>query len=650
MGNKPRKSLIERSYIETLPPELLSDILQYLPSHFVYRLYLCGSKQLQRLLTSERTVKSLIFDVPASSNPKWPILPSYFAHLKHYAFKVMNSSTEYSIRNMNIHVLPSSLVKLELKGQRIRSLFFELQSPRSEPQHPFMQQYRDLNAIFPLLEVLKLSTSGVIGPFFFSSLPHGLLVLVAYGWQIPVSHRILGILPPNLALLDLYQSHPELVSPESPEVADHLLIYRQNDTLEDVSFPNGLEKFICSLPWACGVVPFLPSSVTSVDMNEAPENPMSMYELGGSIPPNVTTFSIRGRLNPNSIKFLPKTLTHLGINGRCDIDWASTPFPLLTSLPNSASHQEWTLSMVQALPRSLTTWSAPHLHRWTTNEYEQVIDALPRSVRAMNISYWTLTANLISVLPPDLTELSYMGFEGNLEELSQLLPPSITKIKSSQMNLTSLGTSASGKWSCDAGAVKSEDTTNLRGLYPNLNPTFLTRFRLEKLFLFRAKGKFEIFSDLLKFAAPTLQLLYFDGSNWTVKQWASMLSPLHKASNCTWLHVKFDSVQVPAKDLVGILKSLPHSLTHLYIQGILVEYDAECFRCLPPHLTVLEIEGAQGDNLPVHDMRCLPKSLTHLKASCYNISMADFDFLPASVSTLQGSVGKYHPIEIREFS
>ena len=616
-------------------------------SYLVIRLWLCGSKLLQRKLSTGVTFLDLKCH-PLGSFP-FPQVVSQLRQLRHISISTVLDLRQGPTWPEILRSLPTTLESLAIAARDFRVCYANI---NRTTDHPIQTTYSrgqsaavELDRLFPRLHTLALSSTTSFRARatsdLFPALPSSLTRLdapLALDYDKAPSH--LSKLPPNIMYLNKsisWAPYNELSFPA--EIA-----LRQ----DMANAPPNLQTFTAAIsqPWGtyldledstCDC--WLPRSLSEIDWSR--EGPSWSAKIALSVPPNLHTLGLCSideasfcrEPSDNWIIALPRTLTKLTVLvDKVHINFASYGHLLPRTLTELALGSPKGLRSINAFgawsevtavnywPPKLTTLSLPRLRCEPT----LLPYILPQTLTKLNIYIdpsldfreWS-TAN---ALPPALTHLE-LGWSFSLD----------IKLDFAKYNLET----------CILNCSDSELFFGPSALQQFNFPPSLTTLHLNGLKL-SAVSTLEISNDD---PFPNLKHLSVREMDWG---WFGKLPSLQSLEVLTVTGFSESPLVADGK----LFRDLPSSLTYLHVNG----HDGSHLDLLPPqslvHMTELrDLELGYAWRSSSKILRLLPKTLKRLMLVIIAWDEHDLPHIPPHLenypftASLTPTIAKYLPLQ-----
>jgi hypothetical protein len=607
------RTIRRRTKIFCLSADILKDVTILLTAESISKLYFCGNKGLNYMMTVAGGVQELNFLILPWRPLKWPSLPSFFPHLTSLRFEVAENPHLHPISDIDLYSISSQLKKLQLiyKNGSL-DLSIQLDPEHTNGKIP-IEIYPNFSDLFPKLEELHIVQRRKIHSRLFRVLPQTLTKLHLHTPLHPIVTQFFNAIPPSLIHLtimtpstseNILKSRLSILPPlhlSSFESIDESKVYQ-------MVFPPNLTRFECNLPNVTEMIENLPKSVTHVEAFSS----MPSYARSNIQDNNI--------LNPN-IRFPPFLKTLVLQIPKIIENFNGWGLPLsLTSLTLSNSVFFMTKTMAKTLPRNLKQFNINNIG----NLSDKSIRSLPRNFESLmdftstirsDVYFQSLPPHLISLelirghisrkqanfLPLTLTHLSVATMESNA---IIHLPPNLKKL---QIFITSFTCSEIANFPKSLDSVlliesKSEYCSQSR--FKCLSGLKTLRLQANSLFLCHCK------TNIIPETVTSLDLCSF--------AFDMVIHRLSLVSNHNLSSLKISKSKLRRRNFS--FKDLPKTLLNLDCATFKDPINASnVFPDLPPNLTRLSLDSKHHNKayFTYTDLKLLPKSLTvcHLPGS-----------------------------------
>lgn len=408
---------------DTLPPDCISCIADFIELNDLVRLLFTGSTALKRAIMAFPTIKSVHYVPDCLGAAKWPLLVSSLTGLRTLYIAFEDGFTHISIVLPHILLLPPSLTDVHFEFGNANSFAAAIGRDLPLLQHVYLNgDYAPRVEINLGPECKSFTLVGFDVPS--KHLP-STLTLLSMECRIFISD--LGLLPPTLTHL----SHLELR--EDPALVDSETDYAINwpTDLIFVSFQASLmeNQLINALPprvtklsaWVdpvTDIIPCFPPALTALEMRSRRNGVANLFSIlpkglkklfiyqggatqltsGADLPPELTWLDLSNNLEITEqfLLELPRTLTMFSGQLQGQLETLPLNFAHLSSL---------------YLPRILLPSFPASLTKLECELNSTDLTALPQTLTFLNadlitdISQGTLDPQFPSWLPPSLTKL-----------------------------------------------------------------------------------------------------------------------------------------------------------------------------------------------------------------------------------------------------
>lgn len=363
------------SLLPTLPPDVWTQLSEYLLIFDLFKLLACGNTALTVVLTAFGGVKTvkILYEPPAPF-----VFPRFLAKFTQLHTCELDCTSNRAIRDVNAYWLPKSIRKLRLHF-----------SNSSDVQYVFDPDMRAVlikfTELFPHLQVLELHDT-MLPDYVVKSLPPTLQQLGV----VEIMYSDLTLLPSSLTKL-------EVIIMEAPA-----------EWPKEAVLPPNLRTLSTQQLCNSTILPWLPSTLETLELDfsnwEEQESDYDEIELWKTLPTSLTHLVLACHtLTASMAVCLPRQLVHLEL------------------IPRSVeeAHME---QIIECLPKTLKSLAMPNGPALSA----RALAKLPRGL--LEVPHWVTThiktAEELSAVPPSLTSFT-SALPGSL---MRLLPSTVARL------------------------------------------------------------------------------------------------------------------------------------------------------------------------------------------------------------------------------